>query len=469
LLVLTFTTLGGCATYERRPLVAADELAALNRRELPPPQAIHVRMSQSDQPSESRFDPSDGLNDAELVAVALRLNPDLIAARAAIGESEALLVTARLFPNPEFGLGYGAGVGGTPGYTADLELLFELLRWGERDARVAAAGAVIAVTRAEVLAMEYDTAALVRQRSFDVLAADQVLALLEEEVRLRTEALNLLRGRRDVGEGTSLEVSAAELELAEIQRDLRLIKIEVEQARLALNAVVGLPSTPVLQLEQQGKPLTIPFLEDMSEEQVSERILTARLDLRASEARYEVAEQELRLAISRQYPRIKIGPTFSHEGDAENYAGVGVTIELPVFDRNQGEIAEKEAARDRVRAEFISDLHRIQSEAMAALAKTRAVRNEVEIQQREVLPLLERSQSLFREALQDRELIVLDWIAAEQRALRTRRAYLDTLVDYRRALLDLEALTGFPIGTFDAPSASSKEPDNSESPHGEDS
>lgn len=133
---------------------------------------------------------------------------------------------------------------------------------------------------------------------------------------------------------------------------------------------------------------------------------------------------------------------------SENFAGVSASVEIPIFDRNQGEIAEKTAARDRSRAEYTAALHRLRSEAAAALARVRAIRAEIDTQQREVLPLLERSQTLSRGAFEARELNVLDWVTAQQRALRTRRAYLDTVISYRRALLDLEALSGFPVWRF---------------------
>jgi outer membrane protein TolC len=447
---LTFL-LGGCVSYHPKPLDPRAELAALDARTLPAGTLVHLREGAAGPPGAPVFDTSDGLSEAELMAVAVMLNPDLQAVRASIGETEALLITAKTLPNPEFGIGFGVGLLGTEGFKLDTDLLFELLKPGEREARKAVAAARIAVTRAEILAREYEVAAEVRRLAFNVSVAEQALVVLDAELALRQQATSLIRRRRDVGEANDLDISAVDLELVEIQRDRRLAQIELEQARLALNRALGLPPSTVITLESSGKPLDVPLLDAVQASGLDERLFSSRLDLKAREAAYQVSEEELRLATARQFLKLKAGPSYEHEGVSENFAGVSASVEIPIFDRNQGEIAEKTAARDRSRAEYTAALHRLRSDAAAALARVRAIRAEIETQQREVLPLLERSQTLSRGAFEARELNVLDWITAQQRALRSRRAYLDTVISYRRALLDLEALSGFPVWRFAPP------------------
>lgn len=445
------TLLTGCVSYSPRPLEPRTELAALNARTLPLDRFVRTGPAADGRPTDTRFDASDGLSDRELMALAVSINPDLQAARATLGETESLLVRANTLPNPEVGAAMGAGILGAGGFKLDTDLLFEILRPGERRARVDAANATIAASQADILAREYELAARVRRATFEVLVAEQTVTILDQEERLRNQAVEIVRGRRDIGEANELDITSTELELLEIRRDIRLAHVDLDQARLTLDRTVGLPPGFPLPLEQSGRSIDIPLVESVSNAWVDEQILDRRLDLKARAATYQVAEQELRLAISKQYPKLKIGPSFSHEGVSDNYLGIGASIEVPIFDRNQGEIAEKAAARDRVRAEYIADLHRLQSDAMAALSRVRAMRAEIDAQQQHLLPLLDRSQALFRGALAAKEMSVTDWVSAQQRGLRARRAYLDTLVTYRRALLEFEAATGEPIATF-APS-----------------
>ena len=443
--------LGGCVQYQRHDLVPRAELEALKARTLPEPGFIELVPANADAPQTAPFDPSDGLDDRELMAIAVTFNPELQAARAAIGESEALLIAAKTLPNPEIGVGFGLGLPGTDGFKLDTDLLLELLKPGERDARQGVATSRIAASKAAVFAKEYEIAAESRRRGFEVIVAEQTVVILDAELALRQQAADLIRSRKDAGEANNLDVYAVDLELAEIQRDKRLAVIEQEQARLTLNQSLGLPPHVRVPLQQSGHAIDVPLIDTAIGDDIDERLLQFRLDLKAREAMYEVSEGELRLATSRQFAKLKAGPLFSHEGDDANYAGISASIEIPIFDRNQGEIAEKTAARDHTRAEYVADLHRLRSEAAAVLARVQGLRQEIDTQNRETISLLERSQALYRSAFDARELSVLDWIAAQERALRTRRAYLDTIVSYRRALLDLEALTGFPTWRFAPP------------------
>lgn len=451
-LCLAAIGLSGCVSYSPKPLDTRAELAALNARGLPAGAAVRLQAATATASVTPAFDPSDGLSEAELMAVAVMLNPELQAARASIGEAEALLISAGTLPNPEIGVGFGVGLLGTDGFKLGTDLLFEFLKPGEREARKAVASARIVFSRSEVLAKEYEVAAETRRLAFAVLIAEQTIGALDAELALRQQAAGLIRGRRDVGEANELDISAVDLELVEVQRDRRLAQIELGQTKLALNRGLGLPPKTVIKLELSGRPLDIPLIDTVQADELGERLLSARLDLKAREAAYQVAEEELRLAVTRQFLKLRAGPMYEHDGVSENYAGVSASVEIPIFDRNQGEIAEKTAARDRVRAEYIAELHRLRSDAASALARVLAARAEIDTQDREVLPLLERSQALSRAAFEARDLTVLDWVTAQQRALRTRRAYLDTIILYRRALLDLEALAGFPVWRF-APEA----------------
>lgn len=440
----------GCASYTPEPLSPASELLELRERSLA---SLEIERPDGAEPAAAAdFDATDGIDEVELVSIALTLNPALREKRAALGESQALLVTAGLWPNPELGVSLHKGIGAASGVGANLDLLFELLRPGERSARQNAAAARIESVEAELGAEEYRVAADARKSRIELIAAEQFLEASEAESSLRDNALSMVERRRGLGEASTLDVALLELERAESQRALREARAEVELRRRALLAAVGLP--PGFALQLSDAKLSVTLYEDMSDEDLDQGLLSQRLDLRAVEAAYRSAEEELRLAVLRQYPNFAVGPSFQRDVDGTDSLGIGASSDVPIFNRNEGEIAEKTAARSRVRATYSALLYERRREAFEARALLRRAREELETQQRDVQPVIERTDSLFTAAFDARELTAFEWVTARGRTLVARRELLRASVRYVSAVAELEAAIGGPLraAKFEQPS-----------------
>jgi cobalt-zinc-cadmium efflux system outer membrane protein len=191
--------------------------------------------------------------------------------------------------------------------------------------------------------------------------------------------------------------------------------------------------------------------EEVPDAELERRLLAGRFEFRALEAAYERAEHELRLAIRSQFPNLKLGVSGERNEEGDEFLGPGVELEIPLFDRNQGEIAAKANARDLARANFVATLHRLRAEAYEARAELQRARLEVQMQEKDVLPLVQRNQDLVERAFGAREVSVFDRVAAQQRALRSREAYLDSVVRYQRAVIEVETATGMPLARPSAP------------------
>lgn len=440
------TGLAACASYRSVPLDPTVELAALRDVDLA---RIVVERATADDRAPSAFDPHDGLDEAELVAVALTCNRALRAQRFAIGEARALLVTAGRWPNPTLDAFVRPGVDGASGTAFGIDLLFGLLRPDERPAQRAVAEARVEEVRTEIALAELELAAAVRRARLATLVERRRVALLQEEAALRAEAVRLVRQQRELGETTSIAVALVELDEVSIQRALRDGRAASERARRALNALVGLPPDAELVLTDANAPLSVRVYADLDDHELDRRILAGRFDLHARAAAYRTREAELRLAVARQFPNLSIGPSFEKEVDGTDSFGLGGSLALPLFDRNQGEIAEREAARDRARAEYVARLHELRARAFEARATLRRAQSEVELQERESLPAVERVESLFEGALRAREISVFEWISVRTRAVQARTDLLDAAAAYAVAAVDLEAATGMPLDASD--------------------
>jgi outer membrane protein, heavy metal efflux system len=462
IVTLCIASLGvtGCVRYSTLPLDPGRELNQLSTR------SVAMIESEEYPLPVGPFDASDGLDERELVAIALRFNTDLAVARAATGEANAGLLAAGVLPDPELGASLQPGVGGTDSFNADIDLMFELLRVGERRARQDVARAGAAVARASVAAKEYELATEVRRQLTIVLAAEQQLALLDQELSLRRQSMELVQRRRGIGEANALDAATAQLELIEIERDRRQAAAELPAERAELNRLLGLPAGYGLPLADSGKPLAIRLVDVPAASALRASMLAGRLDLAAKAAEYRKAEDELRLEVLRQYPSLKVGPAFSHEGPSDNYLGIGVALDVPLLNRNRGEIAAKLAQRDRVRAEYVDRLHQLAADADIAATRVVSLRAEVDAQREALLPLLEQNERLYRSALDARELNIVDFVTLQQRALQARRSHLKTLADYRIALIELDGSAGLTLTGLLPPKAATQKviPSTQETP-----
>jgi outer membrane protein TolC len=439
------SSLAACASYEPRALVPEEEIAALRAARIENVRIEHARPGAGGAPRDFVFDASDGLDERELVAVALTLNPRLRAKRIEIGGPEALLAAAGVWPNPELDLSVRSVISGASATGVAFDLLFELFRPGERRAQRAVAEARLDAARAEVAAAEIELATAVRHARLRVLASEEVARFAQRESGLRARALELVRERRDLGEATEIAVAMAELESAHAARELRGAHASADAERRALNALIGLPPDREIRLAESGRSLSFTLYGDVDDAELDRRLITGRLDLRARAAAYRQAEEELRLAVARSRPRLRIGPSYEKDVEGNSSLGVAASVPLAIFDRNQGEIGEKTAARDRARAEYSATLADARARAFAARAELARTRREVELAEVELAPLVDRSDALVEGALRARELSIFEWLAAQSRSVEARREMLDGLVRYASAVIELEAATGMSL------------------------
>ncbi len=439
--------LQACATYTPAPLVPDDELAGLRSVQL---QTVRIEREAPGTDASARgtgFDLADGLDEAELVAVALTLNPELRARRLQLGEASALLVSAGLWPDPELAVSVLPGINGADSVGVGASLLLELLAPDERPAGVALAQAQVDIARADIMAAEQRLVADVRRARLAVLGSEQLVRLLQLEAGLAAEALALLTKQHELGEANELTLALVALEEASSARRLRDGQAAAEAAARALLERAGLPPGAELPLSERGEPLTITLRIDPDDDALDRRVLAGNPELRTRAAEYEAAEQELRLAIARQLPHLGVGPAYERDVEGSEGFGLGATFTLPLWNRHQAGIEGRTAARDRSRAEYVAVLHAARARAFAARAELRRARAEVELQEQQVGPLAARTEALFEGALRAGELTGLEWLTARGHAVEARRGLTDALLRYADAAVELDAVTG--EGGFD--------------------
>lgn len=165
------------------------------------------------------------------------------------------------------------------------------------------------------------------------------------------------------GEALQARLAARQAQLA-AQEALR----RRDEGRRRLAASLGLPAQALdaarLPFDDLG-PTALP--EPAALATAARGALQTRPDVLAALADYEASQAALQIEIARQYPDLAIGPGYSWDAGALKWS-LGIALSLPVFDRNQGPIAEAKARREEAAAAFRG----VQEQAMAEIADSQA-------------------------------------------------------------------------------------------------
>jgi cobalt-zinc-cadmium efflux system outer membrane protein len=333
--------LSGCALYHGLPLAKHPDLAgqlSQLRTRLPAAPGEAPRVIATDKPL--------AIDDVGLLAV---LNdPDLRAERGTFDVARAGLLQASLLPNPSGSLSYTPILGGhdlAPAWAASLtEDLRAILTYHTRKK---AARFDLQQVNADLLWQEWQVAQQARILALDlywgglaVSLADRQLQLLDREVRevqaaTRSGALDLTALAPLLAAKANAAQTAASLNLAQLQGWQQL------DALLGLQPDVRFPiATPTV------APLP-PNLQSLIDE-----LPTRRPDLVALQLGYRSADESVRSAIIGQFPAFVAGYTWGQDTSNVRSGGPTATFDVPIFDRNQGQVAQTRATRLQLHEQY---------------------------------------------------------------------------------------------------------------------
>jgi cobalt-zinc-cadmium efflux system outer membrane protein len=361
--------LTACAEYQPKPLAPDQTAQALEARSLADP-ALRKFLDERlpGQAAERHWDLT------ALTLVAIYQHPDLAVARAKAASAAAGVITASEMPNPTLGLNAQkhSTILNPSAWTVGLIADIAIETFGKRGHREAQAQGLADAARAEVADAAWQVRASVRQAMLGLWMTEKREGLLDRRVETQERLVGLLDKRLSAGEASALDVSRERLTLNQLRLAAQEQRAQRETARVELATSLGLPvhaldgvmialdgfdQAPSLDIAMQGAELR-------------RAALTTRPDLQAILAEYRAAEAGLQLAIADQYPDLTLGPGYTYD-QADNQYALGVSAKLPIFNQNQGAIAEAEARRAEVAARFVQRQARIIGEIDQALTEYR--------------------------------------------------------------------------------------------------
>ncbi|MEO6031529.1 MAG: TolC family protein, partial [Burkholderiaceae bacterium] len=175
--------------------------------------------------------------------------------------------------------------------------------------------------------------------------------LLAQQLEWRQQILRLLDKRLALGAASATEAQQARAALEQSRLELAQADQRVQDAWAGVAAALGLPLASIrhadIRLDGFGSEIA-----DLPTQHVREQALHNRADVQAALAAYEASQAALQLEVANQYPDLHLGPGYSYDAGARKFALSLSGIPLPLFNRNEGPIAEAEARRKEAEARF---------------------------------------------------------------------------------------------------------------------
>jgi outer membrane protein TolC len=296
-----------------------------------------------------------------VATVAVLNNPDLRTARAKARIAQAQAFAAGILPNPQLTANFDPAIGGgsvVPGY--GLGISYDIQALVIRPARLAAANAARDQARLDLLWQEWQTVAQARNLYVQRINASEKRELYAAaETRYATQAERSGRALQ-VGDVTFDTAGIDLAALLDVRAQLTTAERSASQAEYSLRTLLGV--SPLIEVPLQ--PLALPLIPDRAAlEAALARVAQLRPDLRALQFGYQSQEQNLRKAVLTQFPSLSLGVGPANDTTNVHTLNLGATLNLPLFDRNQGDIAVQGATREQLRAEYQARLDQATGDA----------------------------------------------------------------------------------------------------------
>jgi cobalt-zinc-cadmium efflux system outer membrane protein len=370
----------------------------------------------------------DGLSEDELVALALANNAAFRETLADLGLSRADLVQAGMLPNPTLWMLFPVGV-----KPLELLLRYPIEAFWLRARRLESAELEVQRIAQRLVQNGLDVIRDVRLASADLALARERLALAGEMAKLASDIADLTRARLSAGDATELEVSNAQVDaLAAQEQHIRWQRdADIAGERLRNLAGLGLSRWPE-RIAASPLPLDIPS----DPEPLVKEALATRPDLRAAGLGLESAGERIGLARAEVFTFTVLFA--SRDTSGQRVSDPGLDIALPLFNQNQGGIAQAQARFEKAALAYNSVRDRIVLEVREATAKLNQADTSRDQWQNRVLPPLSEAVRQAEKAYAAGNVSYLFVLENQRKWLDARLKSITADADLRRARAELE-------------------------------
>src|SRR5271154_568412 len=337
-----------------------------------PPQPANPPRADTTQPAPVRIT----LDDA--IKLALQHDHALAAARNTILQNQAQEITANLRPNPviswdsqffplfhpeEFGTSY---LNTQAQFDIGISYLFE--RGRKRQHRLEAARDQTAMTRDQVDDTQRQLVFNLAQQFVAVLLAQSTIDLANKDLDSFQQTVDISNERYKLGDMSEGDLLKIRLQLLQFQSDLSAARVAKVQALASLRQFLGFESVPD-NYDVDGELVYNPVREGLDD--LKALALRSRPDLQASQQGVVAARSQETLAEANGKRDLNVAFDYTHT-NGQSSGAFFFNIDLPIFDRNQGEIARTRYAITQAQEQELESAQQVLTDVTSAFANLKS-------------------------------------------------------------------------------------------------
>jgi cobalt-zinc-cadmium efflux system outer membrane protein len=384
----------------------------------------------------------------QAIELAIQRNHSLLATRSNIQQNLAQEVTANLRPNPTFFTDweylplYKPDVGildylhdSTEG---DIGMSYLFERGEKRQHRLEAAQDTTAVTRAQVTDSERGLAFQVGQLFINVQLAESTLDLAQQDLKSFQETVNISARQYQIGAIAENDYLKIKLQLVQFQSDVEQAELAKEQALSDMRQQLGYESVPA-DYDVTGSFDYQPLAAKLEELQA--KALQNRPDLRAAVLGVKASNSQYTLAQANGKQDYTVSGNYSHVNGLSALT-FSFSIPMPIFDRNQGEIARTRYAINQAKEQQNAATGQVLTDVKDAYEGVRSNDRLLQIYRSGVLEDSKRSRDISEYSYRRGATALLDFLDAERSYRATQLAYRQAVAAYLTAVEQLRQAVG---------------------------
>jgi cobalt-zinc-cadmium efflux system outer membrane protein len=310
--------------------------------------------------------------------------------------------------------------------------------FGQRRKRINVSNKLIERVKFEISDVERNVIAKVKSNFYEALTALEILKLREYIKSIFEKLCNATRERYKAGAISALELNSINIGYGQARQQLLVAKSNYQNSLLGLKLLLGKPRDEALNIDGE---LSYEKLQ-IDLEDILASAYKIRPDLKAVEFEKERASQEISLRKAERVPNPSLSGFFSREERTDDIVGGFVAISIPIWDRKQSELKKARTAKGTASINVKKKQLQIQKEVETAYRTFIASKGSIAIYTDEIIPQVDESLELNEISYKEGKVNFIGFLTVQKNLLETRAAYLNALLDYSNAIINLEKVSG---------------------------